>query len=33
MGVDGVRDGGVCAACLVLIDERGAFTVVSHPDH
>jgi len=33
MSVDGVRDGGVCAACLVLVDERSAFAVVAHPGH
>jgi len=28
-----VRDGGVGAARLVLVDECGAFTVVAHPSH
>jgi hypothetical protein len=33
VSVDGVGDGGVGAACLVLVDERGAFAVVTHPGH
>jgi len=29
VGVDHVRDGGVGAAGLVLVDQRGAFAVVT----
>src|SRR5262249_37009189 len=33
VSVDGIGDGGVGAACLVLVDERGTFAVVPHPGH
>src|SRR5262249_53829790 len=33
VSIDSVRDGSVGAACLVLVDDRGAFAVVPHPGH
>jgi hypothetical protein len=33
VGVDRVGDGGVGAACHVLVDHRGTFAVVPHPGH
>jgi hypothetical protein len=31
VGIDGVRDGAVGAACLVLVDERDA-SIIKHYD-
>ena len=33
VSVDRVRDGSVGAACLVLVDNGGAFAIVPHPGH
>lgn len=33
MGVDSPSDRAVSTACLVLVDHRGPFAVVTHPGH
>jgi hypothetical protein len=30
VGIDRIGDGGIGTACLMLVDHRGAFAVVSH---
>jgi hypothetical protein len=33
VSIDRIGDGRIGAACLVLVDDRGALAVVTHPCH